>query len=349
MQGINRYLSTRERSFGVAFVAAIFAGIVSYPAAAAETVRIGGVPFYSSALVYVAQELGYWKASSLDVQIVDFAGGPQVNEALLGGAIDFGMGVGAGPAIALASRNANIVVVAGEAYADTSAPPDQLVVPANSPITEVKQLDGKTVAVHAKGTISYVLFEVIANHFGIKPVVIEIPAPSQLAALKNGAVDAVMAETPFPEQMRVAGMRTIFGLPNDQVVPYVAATVTLTADKYAKEHPDVVEKVVDVEIRTARWIMANPEKARDVITTRLRYQPEVVNAISTKSYKWGRNGLFLMRSFQWWGQQMKSLGLIQNEPDYAKYFVTKYAIAAEKSIGRAPDPDFDALVKKPIH
>jgi len=335
-------------SVAIMFLSLLF-NTLSNPANAAEKVRIGGVPFYSSALVYVAQELGYWKDSGLDVEIIDFAGGPLVNEALMGGGVDFGMGVGAGPAVALASRGAGVVIVAGEAYAgDAAAPPDQLMVAANSPIKNIKELDGKPIAVHAKGSISYVMLAVLAKSSGIKPVILEVPAPSQYAALKRGDVAAVMAETPFPEQMIVEGGRSVYGLPNDTVVPYMAATVSLTTSKYAQEHPDVVQKVLAVEMRTARWIMDNPTRARDAITARLKYKPEVVKAINPNCYKWSRNGLFLTSSIHWWGRQMKDLNVIQNEPDYAKYFVTTYAEAAGKNTGTQADPDFEALAKRTI-
>ena len=319
---------------------------LSNPANAAEKVRIGGLPFYSSALVFVAEEKGFWKESGLDVEILNFLGGPLVNEALMGGGIDIGMGVGAGPAVALASRGAGIAIVAGEAYdGDEAAPPDRLIVMNNSPIKDVKELDGKQIAVHAKGSISYVMLQAIAKAKGIKPIILEVPAPSQFAALKHGDVAAVMAQTPFPEQMMVDGGRSVFSLPNASVVSYTAATVTLTTTKYAQEHPDVIEKVLAVEMRASRWIMSNPKEARDMITARLKYKPEVVKAIDPNCYKWSRNGLFLTSSIHWWGQQMKSLGMIQSEPDYAKYFVTRYAEAAAKKVGHVADPDFELAAK----
>jgi NitT/TauT family transport system substrate-binding protein len=333
-----------------AVVMALALSGLSGAANAVEKVRIGALPFYSSALVFVAQEKGFWKDSGLDVEIINFRGGPLVNEALMGGGIDIGMGVGAGPAVALASRGAGVVIVAGEAYdGDEAAPPDQLMVMGDSPIKDVKELDGKQIAVHAKGSISYVMLQAIAKAKGIKPVILEVPAPTQFAALKRGDVAAVMAQTPFPEQMMVDGGRSVYSLPNASVVPYTAATVTLTTTKYAQEHPDVIEKVLAVEMRAARWIMSNPKDARDLITARLNYKPEVVKAINPNCYKWGRNGLFLNSSIRWWGKQMKELGMIQSEPDYAKYFITRYAEAAAKNIGHVADSDFDSLQKKPIH
>src|SRR5262249_22553651 len=128
-----------SRHYGAIAVLSLLFGALSGPAIAADKVLIGGGPFYSSALTYVARDLGFWKEAGLDVEIVDFAGGPLVNEALIGGGIDVGMGVGAGPAIALASRGANVAVIAGEAYSDTSAPPDHLMVAANSTIKDLKE------------------------------------------------------------------------------------------------------------------------------------------------------------------------------------------------------------------
>ncbi len=344
---LNRRLSRRAAIAGGAVT--LLGAASSRRARAAEVVRIGAVPFYSSALVFVAQDLGYWKASGLDVQIVNFEGGPLVNEAMMGGGIDIGMGVGAGPAVALTSRGAGVVVIAQEAYdGDASAPPDRLMIMANSPIKDIKQLDGKPVAVHAKGSISYVMLQAIAKAKAIKPVILEIPAPTQFAALSRGDVVAAMAETPFPEQMLVSGGRSLFSLPDASVVAYMAATVSVTTAKYAQEHRDTVEKVVAVEMRTARWIMANPVKARDMITARLKYRPEVIKLVNPNCYKWGRNGLFLTSSIHWWGRTMKELGIIQNEPDYAKYFNTSYAEGAAKKIGRVSDPDFDELQKRSL-
>jgi NitT/TauT family transport system substrate-binding protein len=337
---------SRRRVLGAALTTALVA--LAPQALAADKLRIGAPPFYSSLLAYIADELGYWKQAGLEVDLRQFGGGSLVNEAVLGGSIDLGMGVGTGPAVALAARGARVLIVMPEAYADTTSPPELLVVAGNSPITDVKQLNGKSVAVHAKGTLSHILLEALSQPVGIKPVVLEIPVGSQWAALKRGDVAAVMTETPFPEQMKAEGGRYIFGVPHKDVVPYLSGTVSVTTQKFAAENPQVLRKAVAVSLRTARWIMANPEKTRDMIAARYKYKPEVTKLIHPQSFKWGRNATFPMDSIQWWGREMKKLGLIQNEPDYAKYFVTTFVNDALKDVGKVPDADFDQLIKQPI-
>lgn len=315
---------------------------------AADKLTIGAPPFYSSLLAFIADELGYWKQAGLEVELRQFAGGSLVNEAVLGGSIDIGMGVGVGPAVALASRGARVLIVAPEAYTDTTSPPELLIVSGDSPIKNVKELDGKRVAVHAKGTLSHILLEALSQPVGIKPIVLEIPVTSQWAALKRGDVAAVMSETPFPEQMKAEGGRYIYGLPHKDVVPYLSATVSVTTQKFAAEKPQVLRKAIVVSLRTARWIMANPEKTRDMISARYKYKPEVTKLIHPQSFKWGRNATFPMDSVRWWGRQMTQLGIIQSEPDYKKYFVTSFVNDALKEVGEVADPDFDTLLKQPI-
>lgn len=332
----------------VAASAAAALPLAPQAAAAAEKLTVGAPPFYSSMAALIADELGFWKQAGLDVDVRQFPGGAHVNEAILAGSIDIGMGVGAGPAVALASRGARVLVVFPEAYADTTSPPELLVVPGNSPITDVKQLDGKRVAIHAKGTLSYILLEALSQPLGIKPIVLEIPVTSQWAALKRGDVAAVMTETPFPEQMKAEGGRYVYGLPHKDVVPYLAATVSVTTQKFAEEKPEVLTKAIAVSLRTARWIMANPDKARDMIAARYKYKPEVTRLIHPQSFKWGKNGAFPMDGIRWWGRHMKQLGIIQNEPDYGKYFVTTFVSDALKEVGKVADPDFEKILAQPL-
>ena len=224
--------------------------------------------------------------------------------------------------------------------------PDRLMVVGNSPIKDIKELDGKPVGVHAKGSISYIMLQAIAKAKDIKPVILEVPAPAIRRERSRGDIAAAMMERPFPEQLLVAGGRSVFSLPDASVVPYMAATVSLTTARYAQEHPDVVAKLVAVEMRTARWMMDNPAKARDMISARLNYKPEITQAINPSCYKFGRNALFLTSLVALVGPNNEGrVGTTQAEPDYDKYFVTTYAEAAAKAVGLAADPDFEALQK----
>lgn len=305
-----------------------------------HSIKIGFSPFYSYGLLHVATDQGLWKEEGLEATLIEFNGGPLVNEALLGGSVGFG-NVGIGPALALFARTDRVISVISEAYCDTTSPPELLVVRADSPFENIKQLDGKTVGVHAKGTLSYILVEQIKRRLGITLTTLEIPAPSQYASLSRGNVDAVMNETPFPEQMKAQGAKYLYGVPNKDVVPALAITQTLTTREFAEKNPEVAVKFAKVELRAARWAMDHPDEAKAIIGKRMRYTPEVIKLIHPRSFKWSRNGAHLMPSAKWWGQSMQELGIIPKQPEYDKFYVSTYIDAAVKQLGKAPDPDFD--------
>jgi ABC-type nitrate/sulfonate/bicarbonate transport system substrate-binding protein len=328
-------------SFRAIAIAASFFFLWSVGAQAAEfSIKIGYSPFYSYGLLHVAADLGLWKEEGLDAKLVQFGGGPLVNQALLGGSVDFG-DVGIGPAVALFGRTDRVIAIVSEAYSDTTAPPELLIVRADSPIKNIKELDGMTVGVHAKGTLSHILVEQIKRRTGIQLNVLEIPASSQYASLSRGNVDAVMNETPFPEQMKAEGAKYIYGVPNKDVVAALAITQSLTTREVAEKNPEVVVKFAKVEIKAARWAMEHPEEAKAIITKHMGYSPAVIKLIDARSFKWSRNGAHLLPSIKWWGQSMQDLAIIPKQPDYEKYYVSTFLDAALKQLGKVPDPDFD--------
>ena len=157
MKGSIRVLAGRRIGLLTAMLAvALFTASAPTSAQALRSIKIGLPPFYSNGLYHVATERGFWKEEGLEVSLVEFNGAPQVNEALLAGSIQFGHG-GVGPAIALVARGGRVLSITSEAYTDTTAPPELIVVAKDSPYTDVKQLAGKKVGVHAKGTLSHIL------------------------------------------------------------------------------------------------------------------------------------------------------------------------------------------------
>jgi len=335
-------------AYPVALIAAfvtVFAISTPRQVGAAESIKIGLPPFYSNGLYHIAANRGFWKEEGLDVALIEFNGAPQVNEALLGGSVQFGHG-GVGPAVALISRTDRVISFISEAYADKIAPPELMIVREDSPYQDIKQLAGKKVGVHAKGTLSHILLEQVKQRLGIDMIVLEIPAPSQYVALRRGDVDAVMNETPFPEQMKAQGGRYLYGVPNDDVVPALAITQTLTTREFAERNPEVVVKVARAVIKAARWAMEHPKDTRALISQRRGYDEKVVELIDPRSFKWSRNGAHLMPSIKWWGQSMQDLKLIQKQPKYEDFFVSTYVDIALKQLGKVPDPDFDSAMSE---
>jgi NitT/TauT family transport system substrate-binding protein len=121
-------------------------------AQAADSVRVGLAAVYPAySIPNAAKELGFYKEKNLDVDITQFRGGPATQEALASGAIDISTIAPGAAALAIAKGVQEKIVA-------LSVPPTPqgwyILVPVSSPIKSMAELNGKTVGVTQKGSLT---------------------------------------------------------------------------------------------------------------------------------------------------------------------------------------------------
>src|SRR6266481_6559027 len=87
--------------------AAIAFGLASsQPALAQEKVRVGQpqAGTFQFVPLQVASEVGIFKRHGIDVEVISFAGGPRVQQAIAADSID--IGIGSGPELAFVAKGA---------------------------------------------------------------------------------------------------------------------------------------------------------------------------------------------------------------------------------------------------
>lgn len=174
---------------GLALSLPVFASPV-HSARAADTVRVGLAAVYPAyAIPYAANELGFYKEKSLDVQITQFRGGPATQEALASGAIDISTIAPAAAALAIAKGVQEKIVA-------LSVPPTPqgwyILVPTASSIKSMAELKGKTVGVTQKGSLTDFWVQQAAAKAGITVQTIPLGAAAVMPALKAKQVDAAI-------------------------------------------------------------------------------------------------------------------------------------------------------------
>jgi len=167
-----------------------FAPIVISTSQAADTVRVGLAAVYPAyAVPYAANELGFYKEKNLDVDITLFRGGPATQEALASGAIDVSTIAPAAAALAIA-KGVQEKIIAIE------VPPTpegwHILVPVASPIKSMVELNGKTVGVTQKGSLTDFWVQHAAAKAGITVQTIPLGAAAVMPALKAKQVDAAI-------------------------------------------------------------------------------------------------------------------------------------------------------------
>ena len=130
----------------------VISGVLAYqniaPSPTPESVTVGHVPVESFALLYVAQQQGYFTENGLNITISDYATGTVAVDALTHGAVDI---AGSSEYVvafnAVQNQNISIIASLGEAQIV------DLIASRDSGISKPADLRGKTVAT-AKSTVA---------------------------------------------------------------------------------------------------------------------------------------------------------------------------------------------------
>ncbi|MFP1151448.1 ABC transporter substrate-binding protein [Mycobacterium sherrisii] len=216
---------------------------------AAVTLQVGDQKGGTEALLRAANAL-----DNLPYKITfsTFTSGPPQIEALTAGKIDFAI-TGNTPPVFGAAANSKTRVVAAW---DGAAPGEQILVRANSPITTVHDLAGKTILV-ARGSAAHAnVLEHLADN-GLKPKDVKLvflqPADA-LSAFANGQGDAWVVWEPYTAQAELTlKVRNLGNAENG----YWFGSASTRALTDPKRNSALADLLIRYE-RAARWARTNP-------------------------------------------------------------------------------------------
>lgn len=191
--------------------------------------------------------------NGLTVKWADFTAGPPILQAIAGGSLDIG-GVGDAPPV-FADPTAKEVIVGAlkTAYANAA-----LLVPANSPITSVSQLAGKTIAVGTGTSADYHLFTVLRKA-GLSPKSVTVDSLSGaagLTALEQNDVAAFDTWSPWVEDAEANGAKVLAtGAPYGSPYSYqVASSAALKSPAKVLAIRDYLTELDKAYV----WVKAHP-------------------------------------------------------------------------------------------
>jgi len=177
----------RRARVGLLAAAALFGASA---AMAADKVRVGKsvVQPFAFSPVEIGTVEGIWAKHGLDVETVIFAGDAKLQQGLVAGAVDFGLG--SGPAMGFLAKGVPAKAVGVIANEPLSM---GLVVGANSHIHRPEDLKGAKIGITTAGSLSYWLVRELSRQMGwgadgIEPVALGAMSAG-FAALKRGQVD----------------------------------------------------------------------------------------------------------------------------------------------------------------
>lgn len=245
--------------FKTLFAAALLAAGLAH-AQTAKEVRLDFAYYSPPSLVlkkfgWLEQDL---KADNVPVKWVLSQGSNRALEFLNSGSVDFGST--AGLAAVLSKANGNPIK---GVYIFSRPEWTALLVPKDSSIKSIKDLKGKKVAA-TKGTDPFLFLLRSLHAEGLHKSDIEHVALQHAdgrAALEQGRVEAWAGLDPLMAASEIeAGSRLIH-----RNVAFNTYGFLNTSEKFARENPEYVRKVIAAYEKARKWIIANPEETAKLV------------------------------------------------------------------------------------
>ncbi len=223
---------------------------------------------FNQMLTYIAHDAGFFTRNCLNATLVPVNTGPAGMAQLQAGSLHFSDSSFDNTLVAR-NRGLPIKVVVGESsgvpYSIVARKAAALPNAAAGYPASMKDLVGKKIGVFGLGTGSELFVKTLLRGAGVDPTQVTFVAvgstPTQLAALENAAVDAVIMGDPA-QDLAVAGgfgqiivdLRKPGSGPKDIQDLTGTFQVKVASEAFIKEKPEVVRRYVEANRQAADWI-----------------------------------------------------------------------------------------------
>jgi NitT/TauT family transport system substrate-binding protein len=233
----------------------------SKPESPSIRVTVGGKAFLQYAPLTIAEQLGFFRDAGLTPEIVDLPGGSKALEALVGGSADITAGA-FDHLIQMQAKNQQIVgvVLFGRHPTFALAVRTEKAGAYHDP----KDLRGMRVGVTALGSQTQFMVEYLAIQAGLAPSEISFVSVGSgtgaIAAIRNGAVDAVVTGEPALATLTSTGEAKIVAdtRTNEETIKvygglYPSGTVYARSD-FISQNPRTIQAFALAIVRSLIWI-----------------------------------------------------------------------------------------------
>jgi NitT/TauT family transport system substrate-binding protein len=271
-------LSLSRRALHRATVAAaalaVMPGLLRAQQPAMSKLRIAAINLLTFSPVFVARELGYYKAEGLDVDILETTSGNATTSALLGGSVAAAT-TGFSQPLLLAEQGKTVKHLVGmdmaSIYVFVGSP--KLVVPPDNPQALAAALKGKRFGLASLGSTGHVIAEGVLAEYGTPSKDVTFVAigtgATALAAFKAGAVDAIISYEPDLTQVLQAGAgKIVLDLRTTKVEKTFSRLPTSTLQatgEWIDKNPDTAARLVRAVARANKTLREDSAKSLEVL------------------------------------------------------------------------------------
>lgn len=243
--------------------------LLATPAAAEDvTLRYlssqGGIAAFE-----LADKLGYFEGTGIHFRDEGIAqGGPATLIALAGGSVEIGSA--ATPAVLNSIASGNDFVIAYPTNGVTAKTHSTFYVLPDSPIREIKDIAGKTIAVNTLGAhLDYIVKEAL-HSVGLPSDaanLVAVPGPQLEQVIRSNQVDVTAfgywQNTFEGAALKAGALRPVFT--DYQLTGEIAGGFAVLRRDWVEAHPDQAKEFLRQSARALDWADAHPEEARKIL------------------------------------------------------------------------------------
>jgi NitT/TauT family transport system substrate-binding protein len=292
---------------------------------AADTVRVGkSVPIaWTFTPLDIGKEMGIWAKQNVDIDISSFGGDAKLQQALAANGVD--MGLGSGPGMGFATKG-----VPAKAVAAFAGSPFNLgiVIAANSPYKDIKEMKGKKFAITTVGSLTDWLLKRVALAQGWKhDDLIGVPLggfETNYAAFKTGQVDGIVLAIESCYLLINRNEAKLIARMGDYA-PQFHTHVVYARDEMIEKNPDLIKRFLTGWFDTIAWMKANKAKTVEISARVLKSTPEIISrAYDEQIGMLQDNGKFNPEAIKVIKKSLIEMDILDKEPPDEQMFTTKF-------------------------
>jgi NitT/TauT family transport system substrate-binding protein len=245
---------------------------------APTTLKVGVIPIADVAPLYVGIKQGFFKQENLNIKPQLAEGGATITAQTVSGDLQVGFSNVTSLIIASSKKLPVQIVASGvQGAASEDKAWDAVLTKKGSPITDPKDLEGKTVSVNNLNNVGPLTINNAMEKAGADPKkvkYVEVPFPDANAAVDGGRVDAAWVVEPFVSQGAAQGANEVLH-PFEAMGPNFEVATYFVTKQYASQNKDVVDRFVRAINKSLQFAQSHPDTVRQVVPTYTKIPKEV--------------------------------------------------------------------------
>lgn len=243
--------------------------------------KVGVLPTWDAAAVYLAVDKGYFTAEGLEVTPVVLANSEEAVSRNLSGAVDITHDGYVSPILA-ASKGLKLRIIVDSARAKRDM--YVIVTPTSSTIHAPKDLAGTTIGMLNSKGLPALLTRAALRSAGVDPAnvrFVDVTYPTMGAALQNGSIDASFAADPYLTQFRQTfGVRVVLDTIGGATDGFPIGCYH-TTERFAKQNPRTVAAFQKAMARAHALATSDPTEVTRILPTYIKgLTPQTADTIS---------------------------------------------------------------------